>query len=121
MNAGLGDDRTAVAMADEQRGTILKVENPLRCGNIVRKRGFRFLHHADIEAVSGEDLIDGLPARTVHPGAVHQYDVLERSGSRRDYRRGEAESGHGGQTGFEVFHVHRFQLVGASVLQSATP
>jgi hypothetical protein len=99
-------------VADEERGTILKVEDPLRCGNIVRKRGFGFLHHGDFEAVLDKDFIDGFPARRVHPGAMHQYDVLERSGTRRDYRRGKAESGQGGQTGFEVFHVHRFQLVG---------
>ena len=46
MDAGLGDDRAAVAVADEQRGAVLQIENPLRRRDIVGKRRLRLLHHA---------------------------------------------------------------------------
>jgi hypothetical protein len=42
-DACLGDDRAAIAMPDKKRGAVLKVENSLRCGDIVLERGFRFL------------------------------------------------------------------------------
>src|SRR5882672_6146831 len=38
MNAGFGDDRSAIAVPDEERGTVLEIENPLRRRDIVGKR-----------------------------------------------------------------------------------
>jgi len=72
----LGDDRAAVAVADQDARARLKVDDPLRRGDVVRKRRFWHLDHGHVVAVPREDLVDRLPTRAVHPGAVDEYDVF---------------------------------------------
>ena len=55
----------------------LQVENALGRGYIVVKRTQGFLHHGDVIAVLGQDVVDGLPTRPVYPGAMHQDDILD--------------------------------------------
>jgi hypothetical protein len=43
MNSGFGDDRAAITVAYEDRGTVLKVEDPFRCRDVVGERGFWLL------------------------------------------------------------------------------
>ena len=104
MNAGLGDDRAAIAVADQKRRAILQVENALRRRDIVGERRLGLLHHGDVEAFLGEDLVDRLPARRVDPGAVHQHDVLQRRRTGGSCRRGETESRCGSEAGGQILH-----------------
>ena len=88
IGAGLGDDRAAIAVADEHGRTGLAVEDAVGGGDVIRQRSLRFLDDADAVAVLAEDIGDAPPARTVGEGAVDEDDVLDRLGPRRrDGRR----------------------------------
>ena len=60
VNSSLGDNRAAVAVADEKCGAILKIEHSFGRSNIVCKCGFRFLHHRDQKTILGQHFIDWL-------------------------------------------------------------
>ena len=76
IDSGLGNDRAAVAVADENAWARLKVEDPLRCGDVVLKRGFWNLYHAHVIAVLGQNSVDRLPTRAVNPGAMDEDNVF---------------------------------------------
>ena len=62
MDAGLGDDGAAIAVADEKCRAVLQVENAFGGRYVVLERGLRHLHDGDVEALLGEDVVDRLPA-----------------------------------------------------------
>src|SRR5450631_2412748 len=94
VDAGFGDYRTAVAVADQDTRTGLKVEDPLRRGDVVLKRRFWHLYHGHIIPILGEDLVDGLPSRAVDPGTMDEDNVFDGGCQRRS--PGPAEYRHGG-------------------------
>src|SRR5208282_6810227 len=83
INAGLGDDGAAVAMADKDAWTWLEIENALRRSDVRLKRSFRFLHHGHAVAILDQDVVNGSPAGAVNPCAVHEYNVFDGSCQRR--------------------------------------
>ena len=70
--AGLGDHGSAVGVADKNYRTALRGKNALGCGDVVGQRCRRILDDTDGIAVFPEDLVNGLPARTVHKATVNE-------------------------------------------------
>src|ERR1700687_1703674 len=58
VDAGLRDDRAAVAVTDKDARALLKVEDTLGRRDVVFQRGQRFLNDAHAVAVPGQDLVD---------------------------------------------------------------
>lgn len=63
IDSGLGDDRAAVAMRDQNARTLLEIDDALRGGDILLQRGQRFLNDTDVVPILGQDLVDRFPAR----------------------------------------------------------
>ena len=60
--ACLGDDGAAVGVADQHDRSGLLVYDPAGCGDVAFKRQRGILHDGDVVAVSGQDVVDPLPA-----------------------------------------------------------
>ena len=75
--AGLGDDGSAVGMADQHGRAIEAVENRVRGGDVAAEGEGGVLHDGDPVTVGGEVVVDALPARPVREVAVYQHDVLD--------------------------------------------
>src|SRR5258705_2781227 len=58
MDAGLGDDRAAVAVTDEDARTFLQIEDTLSRRNVIFQRGQRFLNDADVVAVLNQSFVN---------------------------------------------------------------
>src|SRR5919106_5632276 len=74
MRAGLGDDRPAVGMPDEDDRLARRVNSPLRDSNVVGERERRILDDTDAVAIRLQLVVDALPARAVYETAVYQND-----------------------------------------------
>src|SRR5437899_1867165 len=57
----LCDYGAAVAVSNQDAGSILKSKNPLRGGHVVFKRSLRLLDDADVIAVFDKDVVNSLP------------------------------------------------------------
>src|SRR5205823_2977949 len=75
VGAGLGDDGSAVGVADEDHGFVLGVDDLRRRGDVALERHRRVLDHADVVAVLPQEVVDLLPAGTVDEPAVDQDDA----------------------------------------------
>jgi len=75
--AGLGDDDTAVRMADQNHRTVLRGQRAFRDRDVIRQRIGRILNDRDGLAVLLEQVIDALPTGAVHEPPVHENDVLD--------------------------------------------
>jgi hypothetical protein len=69
------DDGTAVRVADENRRAVLLVQDAAGDGDVIFERQRRVLDDADVEAILFEELVDTLPAGSIHEAAVNQRDV----------------------------------------------
>ena len=72
MVAGLGDDRAAVGVADEDHRFALRVDDALGRGDVVGERERRVLDDADVVAVLLQVVVDALPAGAVDETAVDE-------------------------------------------------
>jgi hypothetical protein len=75
MVAGFGDDRATVGMADEDRRSFLLVKCSLSNSHVVGMRDRWILNNAHLVARPPEDLIQGLPTRSVDKTAMDENDV----------------------------------------------
>ena len=71
----LSNHRSAIAMSDQNAGSILLSEHALGSSHIVFKGGLRFLNDADVVAILNQNIVNAFPAGTICPGTVHQNDV----------------------------------------------
>lgn len=76
VDAGFSDYGAAIAVGDEDGGSVLEVQDALGRGDVIFEGGFGFLDHGDVVAVFGEDVVDGAPAGGVGPSAVNQNDIF---------------------------------------------
>src|ERR1700683_328918 len=74
--ACFGNYRSPVAMSDKNARSILKREGALSGSHIVLKGCLWLLANANVLAILHEDVVNTLPARTICPRAVNQYDIL---------------------------------------------
>ncbi len=93
--AGIGDDDTAVGVADQDDRAVLSGNGALGDGNVVFQRDGRVLHDRHLIAVLGEDVVDAFPAGAVDETAVDQQDVFNRGGRRRGRVSGGEACGSG--------------------------
>src|SRR5271170_1664290 len=77
MIASLGDDGTAVAVADQNHWTAHSVDCGLRVLLVVGVRSLRRLRHRHLIAILLQDVSDGFPAGAVGESTMHQDHVLD--------------------------------------------
>src|SRR5215813_6335397 len=92
--ARLGDHGSAVGMADQNHGTILRGDDPFRSRDVTRKREGWILD--DRNGVAGflQGFVDALPAGSVDEASVNENDVLDVGGCARLRQENLAESEH---------------------------
>jgi hypothetical protein len=78
--AGLGDDDAAVGVADQHGRAAEAGEDLVSRGGVAGQRQVGGLHDCYPVAVSGEVIVDALPARSVHEVPVHEHDVPDGHG-----------------------------------------
>jgi hypothetical protein len=77
MGACLADDGAAVGMSYENNRTVLRIDDPLGCGDVVREAAQWILHRDDMQSTLLEHGDDLCPAAAVRPGTMHEDDVLD--------------------------------------------
>src|SRR5262249_25522898 len=76
MHSRLGDDHSAITVADQHTGTCL-VENAARRGHVCRETRQRLLDNAYRVTVTLENVRHRLPSGPIGEGAVDQNDGLD--------------------------------------------
>jgi hypothetical protein len=71
-----GDYRTSVAVSNKDAGSFLPGKHAFGGRHVIFKGCFGFLNNAYVETMLNKDVINALPARTIGPCAMHQYDIL---------------------------------------------
>ena len=74
VGAGFADDGAAPGVADKHDRAVLRVDDQPRRGGVALQRQGGVLHHGDVIAVLGEQVVKGPPAGPVHEAAVHKDD-----------------------------------------------
>jgi hypothetical protein len=64
-------------MSNKKARPVLQSYNAFGGGDVILEGRFRLLNHAYIEMVLNKNVINLFPARTICPGAVYEYDVLD--------------------------------------------
>jgi len=77
MNAGLGNDHSAVAVTDQDAGAG-SLEHQSGSRDVGFKGGLGLLNDVDGEAIMPQGVCDGLPSGTVGECAMDKYDILDR-------------------------------------------
>lgn len=72
----LGDDGATIRVTDENRWTVLRGQYAVRDGNVIVQGDRRVLHDTHPVAILREELVHGLPTRTVDKTTVHEHDIL---------------------------------------------
>jgi len=80
VGAGFGDDGATVAVADEDGGAVLQVDDAFGGGYIFFEGRFGFLDDGDVIAVFDEDVVDAAPAGAIGPGAVNENYISDAVG-----------------------------------------
>jgi len=99
-------------MSDKNARSILLSNDALRSGDIFFKGRLRLLDNADVVAILEKNVVNALPARTLCPGAMYEYDVFY--GRCQSQCSGQAEDEKGGDKvdgKVSVDHIW-FSLVG---------
>ncbi len=74
MGARLGDDRAAVGVPGQHDRPVVRVDDPPGGGGVLGQGDDRVLHHGDVVAVLGQQVIHPAPAGPVGERAVPQDD-----------------------------------------------
>ena len=77
MVPGFGYHRSAVGMANEDRWTVLKVEDVAGGFNVALERQGLVLHDAHVESVRRQQVVYALPPGSVDKPTVDENDVLD--------------------------------------------
>jgi len=88
----LGDDRAPIAVSNQDTGAILFGEHALGRRNIIGKARERFLHDGDAITILHQNVVNGPPAGSVDPSAVHEHDILDRRGLSTGVHRDETKA-----------------------------
>src|SRR6266481_1928635 len=75
IRARFGNYGSPVAVSDKNARSILLSKDALGGSHIIFKGRLRFLDDADIVAILDEKVVNALPARTICPGTVNQYNI----------------------------------------------
>jgi len=84
------DYGTTIAMSNKKARSVLQSYNAFGGGDVILEGRFRLLNHAYIEMVLNKNVINLFPARAICPGAVYEYDVLDRNALRKGGDSGES-------------------------------
>ena len=105
--ARLGDDGAAIAVGDQNHRRLGTGDHAYGGRDIVRQRGFGFLHDGHRIAVALQDLCHGAPAGAVGERAMDQDNVLDRLGGPRrgDSSRQKGDRCGGGSNRFIWHHA----------------
>src|SRR6266550_9616357 len=75
IGSGFGNYGSSIAVSDQNAGSILLSEHPLRSSDIFFKGGLRFLNDADVISILDENVVNPFPAGTICPGTVNQNNI----------------------------------------------
>jgi hypothetical protein len=76
MIAGLGDNRPAITMADQNNWPVHRVDGRLRIFLVVGVGSFGVLHHRYLVSIVHEDCSDRFPAGTVGESSMYQNHIM---------------------------------------------